>query len=1029
MACLWEELFHRASPAQQDALLALAARQGILYAHQIAPPENGPPAARRSLLPALLNGQIKDLQSLRPARLEPLDGSLDDVQRDAVARALRTPDVCLIQGLPGTGKSRVVAEIVRQAAARGERTLLLAPTTAALDRVLEQVGGAEGLFAVRCPAPQEAVAALPPCIRRLTVAERLRQFEEGTLPTARQAIESARQSRDDLRAQEPAWKRLEELLPQRVSTAEQVADLEARRQRVPAEVEGAAAELEPVAAAERVAREKLDQFEGRQADLRTEAEKNTHDLQQADAELQRLTPLAEARCAGRWWSVAWWRALGKGDVLARRDELRKRRDELQADADRLARQQAQLDDACRQVEESCRAERARLCAEETARRQADLDTRLTAARQELARLDDGWRSAGAPLGDAAPARPTAEGFESSRAAWSAAAREVDEELSRARQWAEDLESARGGLPDRIVRCANLVAATTTALVGDPHFGDHNAGAPPFDLLVLEEADEVTESEFVHAARRARRWVLVGEPVADAEASDALPCRAAPAKPLRPAALRPGFFQRLWHHLHADPRRLPFAWTKREGRLVCHLRAVPPEQQAWVESEAVADRPEIELRIVSPPRQPPQLVEVVFPAAMGIHEAKEYIFRELGEVPLQARGAAARWHEEAGRVLLWLGTAPAPDAVPVALGQGVRELVGCDARGDGDERFPWHTCGLEFDREAGWTLERARQWVEEQVKLRDLGRTAFLGVSYRMQPTLARVLSDFLHAGDGAAGQPPFVLSGGLKSGDGPCVEFVAVPTLPPDPEPRRRLSSDPQASEPHWQGGGTATAAPRLRAPRGGAGLEVDLADPRRLEPLPADLRAQLPGQGLVNYLEAQAVVRHIEALAAAPDVLAAAAADRCPQPDVCHADAHCPVVAVMAPYLSQVELIRRLVQRSAALASCPVRVEVGLPSAFRHRDCHVAVVSLTRSHTHRAVTYGDHPRTLVQALTRPRARLVMFGDPGTLARRSQWQGPVDHLDETAAGLERGLASQLLRYIQGNGAHPHAFQFREGSSV
>ena len=88
-------------------------------------------------------------------------------------------------------------------------------------------------------------------------------------------------------------------------------------------------------------------------------------------------------------------------------------------------------------------------------------------------------------------------------------------------------------------------------------------------------------------------------------------------------------------------------------------------------------------------------------------------------------------------------------------------------------------------------------MEERVPLRDLGRTAFLGFSYRMQPAQARVLSELLHADDGA-GHPPFIVDGSLRPAGGPCVEFVPVPTLPPDPEPRRRHDA-----EPHWQGGGT----------------------------------------------------------------------------------------------------------------------------------------------------------------------------------------------------------------------------------
>ena len=305
-ACLWEELYQRATPSQQDELLALASRQGVLYAHQIAPPDNGS-AVRRPLLPALLNGQIKDLQPLRPPPLKPLDDALDAVQIDAVRRALYTSDICLIQGLPGTGKSRVVAEIIHQAAARGERVLLLAPGTAPLDRVLEQVGAPERVYAVRCLTSQENMPALPPCIRRLTISERVRHFKEQTLPAAQQAAQAARQRCDELRGHESVWGRLDELLATHDRLAEQVANLDAQRERLPAEVERDAATLEPVIAVERTAQAKREQIESRRTALQTEIEKNASDLLKLDAELRQWTPLADARRAGRWWSVAWWR--------------------------------------------------------------------------------------------------------------------------------------------------------------------------------------------------------------------------------------------------------------------------------------------------------------------------------------------------------------------------------------------------------------------------------------------------------------------------------------------------------------------------------------------------------------------------------------------------------------------------------------------------------------------------------------------------------------------------------------------------
>ena len=74
---------------------------------------------------------------------------------------------------------------------------------------------------------------------------------------------------------------------------------------------------------------------------------------------------------------------------------------------------------------------------------------------------------------------------------------------------------------------------------------------------------------------------------------------------------------------------------------------------------------------------------------------------------------------------------------------------------------------------------------------------------------------------------------------------------------------------------------------------------------------------------------------------------------------------------------------------------------------------------------YGNVP---VRALTRASARLLLFGDPGTLARRSQWQGALDHLDETAGRREQALTTQLVSYIQGHGPHGMAFRLQESGA-
>jgi hypothetical protein len=614
-----------------------------------------------------------------------------------------------------------------------------------------------------------------------------------------------------------------------------------------------------------------------------------------------------------------------------------------------------------------------------------------------------------------------------RRAWEQRAEDGRRQAALAAQWAEAAAEALATLPDRMKRLVNVVGAPMAAVAADPHFGGRAAPPVTFDLLVLEEAHLLTESEFVAVAGRARRWVLLGEPASPGVRRGG-----------QPSALRPGFFGRLWRLLNPEPAALPYAWSRREGRLVCRLRPEVPGDERWLESEHLADRPEIELRIAATPGAAPRLLEVLFPIATPIQEAKSFIFRELGELPVQARGAFYRWREADGRLILDISDGDTPHSLAVDLGDGVHERVGEGAA-------CWLTCSLEFDVAAGWTRERAGRWVEEHLPVCDVGRTAVLATPHRATPALAAFLSGLLFDGH-CRPLAPWQNAGGTAE-EGPAVEFVPVPPL--DAEWGRRR---PEA-EGRGRRGGTATVAARARPSRGGAGLEIDLADPRRLDPLPPDLRAALPRQGLVNLFEARAVVRKVEALVGDAAIRAAAAEWDGRQgraPGACGAAcresaASCvgrpPVLAVLALYPAQAELVRLLAARSAVLApltrpSAPpdgedgrargaFTVEIATPDAFRQRECFAAVVSLTRSHSHRAVTFGSEPSLLLTALTRAASRLILVGDPGTLARRAQWNGPVDHLDEAAAERERDRIAQLVAYLHGQGPHPSTFGIDE----
>jgi hypothetical protein len=495
-------------------------------------------------------------------------------------------------------------------------------------------------------------------------------------------------------------------------------------------------------------------------------------------------------------------------------------------------------------------------------------------------------------------------------------------------------------------------------------------------------------------------------------------------------------------MHVDPHCLPYVWMRRDGQLLCRLCPLGAEQEKWIETEPVVDRPDIELRILSVPQQAPQVVEVLFPDCMEISEAKQFIFHELGELAVQTRGRSLHWSESADAVILELAPSEDVDTVTVALETGVRERVAhCPVvLASTNGGLDWHTCSLEFDRAAGWTRQRAEEWIEERLGLRSTGRTVLLTVPHRLDPPLAHFLSDWLFAG---LYQPvkPAVKTSLLR----PAVEFVAVPAHAFG-EGRHRAGAgsrnNSEAAQLHGERGQGAVSvrAPRLRSVKGGAGLEVDLAGDRPLEQLPGDLRALLPRQGLVNYLEALALVKHLETMLDDENVRSACESWRqrrpwpcehsCPSPAACDCPRpkDTPAVAVIALYAAQVELLRHLIQQRPALSRSTITIEVGPPSAFSHRECLFALVSLTRSHTHRAVSYGEHPHALIQALTRAVSGLSLFGDPGTLVRRSQWHGPLDHLDESAAQRESSLIGQLVHYLQGHGPHLWAFRVQEGSS-
>jgi superfamily I DNA and/or RNA helicase len=283
------------------------------------------------------------------------------------------------------------------------------------------------------------------------------------------------------------------------------------------------------------------------------------------------------------------------------------------------------------------------------------------------------------------------------------------------------------------------------------------------------------------------------------------------------------------------------------------------------------------------------------------------------------------------------------------------------------------------------------WIEQHLHLRHLGRTVWLEKQYRMTPALANVIGDLL-GGDG----PGDAL--GSEVSPEAIVQFVPVISGAKS----KNTGRGPRKPESAAEG----------RLPSLGAGLETDLAALRPGDRVPEEIRSLLPAKGFVNLPEARAVVRKLE------EMMPAVAGQLAKNPK----SAAVPV-AVIALYPAQADLIRHLIRYSPHLAPHASAIAIGPPSAFRQHEADVVVISLTRSHNHRAVGYGEGPAALELALTRAHRRVVLVGDPGNLMRRSQWRGALDHLDEAAGNREAWLLGQIVRYLQGRGRYQTAFRF------
>jgi hypothetical protein len=238
--------------------------------------DNGVRADLRSLLMAPSTARTPT-----PAGEIQWRGRLDEPKRDAVRAALGAPDMLLVEGPPGTGKTTFIAELVLQELIRAPqaRILVSSQTNAALDNVLERLRTLDpSLRQPRGAGPGDS--RISGAVADLTVEHQIARWREEVIASGEQWLSSWAATHEVPEVELERAIRYEELARERDSLARLEAERSELRGQLQARSRGGHDTDDEVSAA---IAERLRQLEEERASARGNASEATARIVELEA--------------------------------------------------------------------------------------------------------------------------------------------------------------------------------------------------------------------------------------------------------------------------------------------------------------------------------------------------------------------------------------------------------------------------------------------------------------------------------------------------------------------------------------------------------------------------------------------------------------------------------------------------------------------------------------------------------------------------------------------------------------------------